>query len=70
MNKDIAEGKWAQLSGRVKQKWAELTDDDIGEIQGRYEAFIGKLQSKYGMKREEAEQEWARFMEDDPDMRA
>lgn len=58
MNKDIAEGNWKKLTGRVKEKWGELTNDEVDEIQGRQENFIGKMQEKYGMKRDEAEKEW------------
>lgn len=33
MNKDIIKGKWLQIKGRVKQKWAKLTDDDLRAIE-------------------------------------
>lgn len=32
MNKQILEGKWDQFKGKVKEKWAELTDDDLAAI--------------------------------------
>lgn len=58
MNKDIAEGNWKKLKGSVKEKWGQLTDDEVDQIQGRRENFIGKMQEKYGMKKDEAEKEW------------
>lgn len=61
MNQDIAEGNWKQLKGRVKEKWGELTNDDVDQINGHRDNFIGKLQEKYGMRREEAEKEWDRL---------
>ncbi|HMC62246.1 MAG TPA: CsbD family protein [Candidatus Solibacter sp.] len=55
MNWDQAEGKWKQLRGSVKQKWAKLTDNDLDYIAGSRERFIGKLQERYGIAREDAQ---------------
>jgi uncharacterized protein YjbJ (UPF0337 family) len=58
MNRDIAAGKWKQLKGKVQQSWGDLTDDEIDKIQGREERFVGLLQERYGLKKEEAEREF------------
>ncbi len=58
MNKDILEGNWKQLKGKVRENWGKLTDDEIDEIAGKHENFVGKIQEKYGMKKDEAEKEW------------
>lgn len=58
MNKDTAEGNWKQLKGKVRENWGKLTDDEVDEIGGRKDNFIGKIQEKYGLKRDEAEKEW------------
>jgi uncharacterized protein YjbJ (UPF0337 family) len=58
MNSDIAEGKWKEIKGQVKEKWGKLTDDDIDQIQGRQERFIGVIQQKYGKGKEDAEREF------------
>lgn len=58
MNNDIAEGNWKQLKGKIQENWGKLTNDDVDEIAGRREHFIGKIQEKYGMKKDEAEKEW------------
>jgi uncharacterized protein YjbJ (UPF0337 family) len=63
MNSDIAEGKWRQIKGSVKEKWGKLTDDDLQEVNGRFEKFCGKMQQRYGMSREEAENEFDRYRE-------
>ena len=34
MNEDILRGKWKQCVGSLKQKWADLTDDDWKHIEG------------------------------------
>ena len=38
MNWDRIEGDWKQFVGKVKEKWAKLTDDDIAAINGKREA--------------------------------
>src|SRR5262245_44256490 len=48
MNKDIFQGKWAQFKGELKQKWGQFTDDDLMQIEGDYEKFLGKVQERYG----------------------
>ncbi|WP_134680081.1 CsbD family protein [Paracoccus ravus] len=55
MNWDIVEGKWNQVKGSIKEKWGELTDDDLTEIDGRKDQLSGKLQEKYGWTKEETE---------------
>ncbi len=62
MNSDQFEGKWKQLKGSVKQRWAKLTDDDVTALSGKKDELVGKLQERYGITREQAQQEaddWA-----------
>ncbi|MEZ6046426.1 MAG: CsbD family protein [Planctomycetaceae bacterium] len=61
MNKDQFEGKWKQFKGQVKEKWGELTDDEIDEINGRREQLAGKIQEKYGIAKEAAEEQICDF---------
>ncbi|MAK43229.1 MULTISPECIES: CsbD family protein [Spongiibacter] len=58
MNRDIAEGKWKQLKGRIKEKWAELSDDELESVDGSSERLIGALQERYGLARDEAKQQF------------
>lgn len=62
MNRDILEGKWKQLRGKVKERWSALTDDDLGRIEGRRDVLVGVLQEKYGYTKQRAEDEVNRFM--------
>jgi uncharacterized protein YjbJ (UPF0337 family) len=62
MNNDVLRGKWMQLKGEVRSRWGKLTDDDITEIQGEAEKLIGKLQQRYGYKREQAQKELNEFL--------
>jgi len=58
MNEDILKGKWQEIKGRVKEKWGKLTDNDLGEIEGKGEKLLGLLQKKYGYIRDKAELEY------------
>lgn len=62
MNWDIVQGNWSQWKGRLKEKWGDLTDDDIQMLDGKKDQIAGKLQERYGIAREEADRqldEWA-----------
>jgi len=61
MNWDTIEGKWTQLTGSVREQWGKLTDDDLLEVEGQLDKFCGTMQKRYGMSREDAEQEFNRF---------
>jgi uncharacterized protein YjbJ (UPF0337 family) len=51
------EGSWKQLKGRVKEKWGDLTDDDLDRIAGRQDQFEGLIQERYGRTKDEARKE-------------
>ena len=63
MNKDILQGKWRELKGKVKEQWGRLTDDDPDKIDGKSEQLLGLLQQRYGYARDKAEEEYKRFTE-------
>jgi uncharacterized protein YjbJ (UPF0337 family) len=68
MNWDQIEGKWKQFRGAARKHWGQLTDDDLTMIAGSREKFIGKLQERYGLVREEAQKradEWARTLREE-----
>jgi uncharacterized protein YjbJ (UPF0337 family) len=48
-------GSWTTTKGAVKEQWGKLTEDDLLEIEGRREKLVGKLQTRYGIPREQAE---------------
>ena len=57
MNRDIAEGKWKQLVGTLRDKWGKLTDDDFEHVAGKRDRLIGKVQERYGYAKDKAERE-------------
>ncbi|MGH8262296.1 MAG: CsbD family protein [Steroidobacteraceae bacterium] len=57
MNWDRVEGNWKQFKGKVQQKWADLTNDDIEKIEGKRTELTGRLQERYGYQKDQAERE-------------
>ncbi|MHB8906072.1 MAG: CsbD family protein [Melioribacteraceae bacterium] len=53
MNSMIIKGNWNELSGKLKQQFANLTDDDLLFKEGKEEELLGRLQSKLGKTKEE-----------------
>lgn len=48
------EGNWEKLKGKVKQKWAKFTDDDIMKMKGRKDELIGRIKHVYGTAHDDA----------------
>jgi len=57
MNWNLVEGKWKELKGIARAKWGKLTDEDLETVAGKKDELIGRLQQRYGMKKEAAEAE-------------
>ncbi len=53
MNTTEIKGNWNEQKGKLKQKFAALTDDDLMFEEGRKEEMLGKLQIKLGKTKEE-----------------
>ena len=54
MNKEHFKGSWNVTKGKIKQRWGELTDNDLTQIDGNYDELIGKLQLRLGKSKDEA----------------
>jgi uncharacterized protein YjbJ (UPF0337 family) len=46
-------GRWNEVKGKLKQKYGELTDDDLAFAEGKEDELLGRLQQKLGKKKEE-----------------
>jgi len=57
MNEYRIEGNWNELKGKVKEKWGELTDDELDKIDGNADQLVGAIQKRYGRSIEEAKRE-------------
>lgn len=53
MNTTTVKGTWNEQKGKLKQKFAELTDNDLMYEQGKKEEMLGKIQIKLGKTKEE-----------------
>jgi uncharacterized protein YjbJ (UPF0337 family) len=53
MNKLQFKGEWHELKGKHRQKFAELTDDDVNYAEGQEEELLGHLQKKLGKNQQE-----------------
>ncbi len=53
MNTTEVKGNWHEQKGKLKQKFAQLTDDDLLFAEGKKEEMVGKLQVKLGKTKEE-----------------
>ena len=57
MNNLRIKGTWNEMKGKLKQKYAELTDDDLTYIEGKEDELLGRLQTKLGKSKDEIKKE-------------
>jgi uncharacterized protein YjbJ (UPF0337 family) len=46
-------GSWNEVKGKLKQKYGQLTDDDLTFAEGKEDELLGRLQQKLGRTKEE-----------------
>ena len=61
MNWEQFQGNWTQLTGKVKEQWGKLTDDDLVVAAGRRDQLSGLLQQRYGYAQEQADKQLDEF---------
>ncbi len=61
MNWDRIEGNWKQFKGQIKEQWGRFTDDELDVVAGKRDQFLGKLQEKYGITKDEAQRQLLDF---------
>lgn len=57
MDWDRIAGNWKQFRGKIKEKWGDLTDDDLDKIAGRRDQLEGKIQERYGLGKDQVRRE-------------
>ena len=62
MNWDTIKGNWSQMTGKVKEEWGDLTDDDLTEAAGERDQLVGKIQARYGVAKDAAERQVDSFV--------
>ncbi len=61
MNKLELKGTWNEAKGKLKQKYADLTDDDLTFAKGKEDEMLGRLEQKTGRTKEELREEISRY---------
>lgn len=64
MNWDQVEGQWKGITGKVRETWAKLTDDDLELIAGKKDRLLGKIQERYGLAKDKAESQLDKFIDE------
>jgi len=67
MNWETIHGNWKEVAGKLKEKWGDLTDDELLSIEGKRDQIAGLLQKKYGYAKLDAEHRvdaWAESLKD------
>jgi uncharacterized protein YjbJ (UPF0337 family) len=65
MDWDRIEGNWKQAKGKVREKWAQLTDNDIEQVNGRRDQLEGRIQERYGIAKDRVREDvdaWLKTM--------
>lgn len=57
MNNLQFKGNWNEVKGKLKQKYGELTDDDLTYVEGKEDELLGRLQKKTGKSKEKLKEE-------------
>ena len=57
MTKLQLRGSWNKAKGKLKQKYAQLTDDDLAFAEGKDDELLGRLQQKLGKTKEDLRRE-------------
>jgi uncharacterized protein YjbJ (UPF0337 family) len=53
MDWNRVEGNWKQFKGQIKEKWGNLTDDDLDRIEGNRDQLEGRIQERYGIAKDQ-----------------
>ena len=59
MNWHRIKGNWKQITGKAKEQWGKLTDDDLEVVAGHRDQLAGMIQERYGVAKDEAERQLA-----------
>jgi uncharacterized protein YjbJ (UPF0337 family) len=57
MDWDRIAGNWKQFTGKAKEQWGKLTDDDLMKINGQREQLEGRIQERYGYSKDQVRKE-------------
>ena len=58
----IMEDQWNRVSEKIHPRWSRLTEEDIDKIDRKHDQLVGMIQERYGITKEEAEEQLQRFL--------
>ncbi len=64
MNDLKLKSNWNTLKGKLKQKYGDLTEDDLAYVEGKEDEFLGNLQEKLGKTKEELAGDLTKWMDE------
>jgi uncharacterized protein YjbJ (UPF0337 family) len=56
INEQTLKGNWNEMRGKIREKWSQLTDNDLGEFQGNVDQLVGRIQQRTGAARASIEE--------------
>lgn len=62
MNRDRLEGKWKQFSGRARERWGKLTNNQLCVAAGKHDQAAGRVQERSGIYKDESERQLTEFL--------
>lgn len=62
VNKLELKGHWNQIKGKLKERFGELTDNDLMYSEGKEEELLGRIQKRTGKTKREIEKEIEGFL--------
>ncbi len=65
MDWNCVEGNWKQFKGRVKEKWGDLTDDDLDKVNGQRDQLEGMIQERYGIAKDQVRKDVDAWLEEE-----
>lgn len=54
MNRQISDGQWRELKGKIKERWGNIAEDELEKTKGNIDQIAGKVQQQYGESLDEA----------------
>ena len=67
ITREELKGRWNEIRGQIKEKWGQLTDDDLRQAEGNTDQLIGLIQRKTGEGREQITKFFDNFMKEGGD---
>lgn len=63
VNQQTLQGNWNEIKGRLRERWGQLTEDDLREFNGNVDQLVGTIQRKTGESREQIEAQLETLLE-------